>query len=115
MNVKHEGKTYYVRANHKLVVMEDGKVFAVGLNVPVEEGEVELKADVQHVEDVKEFVVKMIDNGAVYTEPDKASHTATVLRIGDLPSVNGESEEFFRLSSGGFVEKSKCRKYNKES
>ena len=64
------------------------------------------------VADVPEpFVVKVISNIPIFTEPSTNSHTATVLRIGDLERVIGESEDFFKLEHGGFIEKRGCRRY----
>ena len=57
------------------------------------------------------FVVKVISNTAVYTEPATTSHATTVLRIGSLPRVVGESHEFYQLKHGGFIQKNGCRHY----
>lgn len=57
------------------------------------------------------FVVKVISNTAVYTEPSTTSHATTVLRIGSLPRVVGESHEFYQLEHGGFIQKNGCRHY----
>ena len=112
MNVKFENKTYYVRSGHKLAVNEEGQVFSFLVDEELDDNLVELKPALELVEPTEVFVVKMIDNAPVFTEPDRSSHAATILRIGDLPSVDGESAEFYRLANGGFVEKSKCRKYS---
>ena len=112
MNVKFENHTYYVRSGHKLAVNEEGQVFSFPIDEELDDSLVELKPSLELVEPVEEFVVKMIDNAPVFTEPNQSSHAATVLRIGDLPKVDGESAEFYRLANGGFVEKSKCRKYS---
>ena len=39
------------------------------------------------------------------------AHTATVLRIGDVERVVWESEDFFKLEHGGYIEKRGCRRY----
>ena len=57
------------------------------------------------------FVVKVISNIPVFTEPSMTAHTATVLRIGDVERVVGESEDFFKLEHGGYIEKRGCRRY----
>ncbi|MDE5977241.1 MAG: hypothetical protein K2G70_02080 [Turicibacter sp.] len=64
------------------------------------------------VKDVEEpFVVKVISNIPVFTEASTDSHATTVLRIGSLPRVVGESEDFYKLEHGGFIEKRGCRHY----
>ena len=67
------------------------------------------KTDVKSLTEV--FVVKIISNTIVYTEPSTQSHSATVLRVGDLEKVVGESDQFYQLEHGGYIEKSNCRRY----
>lgn len=57
------------------------------------------------------FVVKVISNIPTFTEPSVDSHTTTVLRVGDLQRVIGESGDFFKLEHGGFIEKRGCSRY----
>lgn len=63
------------------------------------------------IELAESFVVKIISNIPVFTEPSMNAHTATVLRIGDVERVVGESEDFFKLEHGGYIEKRGCRRY----
>lgn len=63
------------------------------------------------IELAESFVVKIISNIPVFTEPSMTAHTATVLRIGDVERVVGESEDFFKLEHGGYIEKRGCRRY----
>ena len=67
------------------------------------------KSDIKSLTEA--FVVKIISNTIVYTEPSIHSHSATVLRIGDLEKVIGESDIFYQLENGGYIEKSNCRRY----
>ena len=112
MNVKFENHTYYVRSGHKSEVNKEGQVFSFPVDEELNDSLVELKPSLELVEPVEEFVVKMIDNATVFKEHNQSSHDEKVLRIGDLPKVDGESDELYRLANGGFVEKSKCRKYS---
>lgn len=57
------------------------------------------------------FVVKIISNIPVLTEASIEAHATTVLRPGDLCRVVGESEDFFQLETGDFIEKRGCRRY----
>lgn len=71
-----------------------------------------LVAASNEVKDLSEaFVVKVINNIPVFTEPSTSSHATAVLRIGDLPRVVGESEDFYKLEHGGYIEKRGCRRY----
>lgn len=57
------------------------------------------------------YVVKIISNIPVLTEASKKAHATTVLRPGDLCRVVGESEEFYQLETGDFIDKKGCRRY----
>lgn len=57
------------------------------------------------------FIIKIINTTIVYTEPSTHSHSATVLRVGELEKVVGESDQFYQLEHGGYIEKSNCRRY----
>ena len=57
------------------------------------------------------FVVKIISNIPVLTEAVVDAHATTILRPGDLCRVTGESEDFFQLETGDFIEKRGCRRY----
>lgn len=57
------------------------------------------------------YVVKIISNIPVLTEPSLNAHATTVLRPGDLCRVIGESEDFFKLETGDFIAKRGCRRY----
>lgn len=71
-----------------------------------------LKATKNDIKSLTEaFVVKIISNTVVYTEPSLHSHSATVLRVGDLEKVIGESDVFYQLEHGGYIEKCNCRRY----
>ena len=95
-----------------LVLSERNDMYKIKLGwINKEVCEILLEAS-NEVTDLSEpFVVKVISNLPIFTEPSTNSHTATVLRVGDLERVIGVSEDFFKLEHGGFIEKKGCRRY----
>lgn len=95
-----------------LVLSERNDMYKIKLGwINKEVCEILLEAS-NEVTDLSEpFVVKVISNLPIFTEPSTNSHTATVLRVGDLERVIGVSEDFFKLEHGGFIEKRGCRRY----
>ena len=95
-----------------LVLSERNDMYKIKLGwINKEVCEILLEAS-NEVTDLSEpFVVKVISNLPIFTEPSTNSHTATILRVGDLERVIGESEDFFKLEHGGFIEKKGCRRY----
>ncbi len=103
-------------------VVKQGQVFSVSSEVNnmfrIKPGWVNkeacevLKEATNEIKDLAEsFVVKVINNIPIYTEASINSHTATILRVGDLECVVGESEDFYKLAHGGYIEKKGCRRY----
>lgn len=140
-NVKFNEKTYYVpadrllvgvkqqasvykdaKASSKLASVEEGQVFLVLSETNnmyhIKPGWLKKEAcaildeSTNEVVELEEtFVVKVISNIPVFTEPSINAHNATILRVGDLERVVGESEDFYQLEHGGFIEKRGCRRY----
>ena len=94
------------------VLAQRNKMYKIKLGWINEEAAEILLEPINEITDLAEpFVVKVIVNTPVFTEPSTKSHITTLLRIGDLQQIVGESEDFFKLEHGGFIEKRGCRRY----